>query len=488
MVYRGKPGLGCALCRTRRLICDRRRPSCTQCLRINQECSGYRDPNVLRICDQTDEITVKVEGRGTIARKQRKSPSTGNPPSPASISPPPTTIDDQIMSHIFTYYVGTTRVQGLLSYLPHLLSTNPSPALQATIKAAGLESMARINRRPELKRVAGEEYGRALIATNNALRDPVSAKSDSTLGAVILLGMYEWNACSGLMQGWSQHVRGATKLVELRGMEQLNSETGLELFTLVRLQNAISGVFIRSRRYKSAKITALTKLAQAKKDRNSQPIEVFYDILMELHNLSVEVDDAAVVDDSIGTLSILISKALHLDTDLRAWTMSLGPHWQYSVVDTHSNPKSRPHIPLHSDTYHMYKAVGVVSMWNHYRQTRIILHEMIRSMGLRLWGLQGTSECQQIVFDSIDTIKQMTDDLCASVPYHFVSGEVTFPAVIRLLWPLFVAGDCAGAEPATKEWIIQTLELIGNTTGIQQGLGLAHMLRNGHTRNFIPGT
>lgn len=39
------------------------------------------------------------------------------------------------------------------------------------------------------------------------------------------------------MQGWSQHVRGATKLVELRGMEQLNSETGLELFTLVRLQN-----------------------------------------------------------------------------------------------------------------------------------------------------------------------------------------------------------------------------------------------------------
>lgn len=171
--------------------CDRRRPSCTQCLRVNQECSGYRDPNVLRICDQTDEITVKVEGRGTIARKQRKSSSSSKSPSPASILPAPTTIDDQVMSHIFTYYVGTTRVQGLLSYLPHLLSTDPSPALQATIKAAGLESMARINRLPELKRAAGEQYGKALIATNNALRDPASAKSDSTLGAVILLGMYE---------------------------------------------------------------------------------------------------------------------------------------------------------------------------------------------------------------------------------------------------------------------------------------------------------
>ncbi|GKZ36594.1 hypothetical protein AbraIFM66950_007747 [Aspergillus brasiliensis] len=435
MVYRGKPGLGCALCRTRRLICDRRRPSCTQCLRINRACSGYRDPNTLRICDQTDEITVKVEGRGSIARRQRKPPSTETSPSPASIRPPPTTIDDQVMSHIFTYYVGTTRVQGLLSYLPHLLSTNPSPALQATIKAAGLESMARINRLPELKRAAGEQYGRALVATNNALQDPVSATSDSTLGAVILLGMYELNACSSLMQGWSQHVRGATKLVELRGMEQLDSAAGLELFTLVRLQNAISSIFRRSQRYNSPKITALTKLSRAKRDKDSQPMETFYDILIQLHDLSVEVDDAAVADDDIATLSSLISKALHIDADLRSWAMSLGPHWKYSVVDyTQSNPKSRPQISLHSDTYHVYKAVGIVSMWNHYRQTRIILHEMIRSMALRLWGLQGTSECQQIVFDSMDTIKQMTDDLCASVPYHFVSGEVTFTAVVRLLW------------------------------------------------------
>ncbi|PYH67976.1 Zn(II)2Cys6 transcription factor [Aspergillus vadensis CBS 113365] len=442
MVYRGKPALDDHGILTKQ--CDRRRPSCTQCLRVNQECSGYRDPNVLRICDQTDEITVKVEGRGTIARKQRKSPSSSKSPSPASILPPPTTIDDQVMSHIFTYYVGTTRVQGLLSYLPHLLSTDPSPALQATMKAAGLESMARINRLPELKRAAGEQYGKALIATNNALRDPVSAKSDSTLGAVILLGMYELNTFPSPMRGWSQHVRGATKLVELRGMEQLNSSTGLELFRLVRLQN--------------------------------------------LHDLSIEVDDAALADDSIDTLSILVSKALHLDTDLRSWAMSLGPQWQYSVVDTHSNPTSRPQFPLHSDTYHVYKAVGVVSMWNHYRQTRIIIHEMIRSMALRLWGLQGTSECQQIVFDSIDTIKQMTDDICASVPYHFVSGEVTFTAVVRLLWPLFVAGDCASSEPATKEWIVRTLEHIGDTTGIQQALGMAKMLRNGHTRSFIPGT
>lgn len=42
---------------------------------------------------------------------------------------------------------------------------------------------------------------------------------------------------SETMRSWKNHVQGATSLLELRGEEQLNSESGLEMFTLVRLQN-----------------------------------------------------------------------------------------------------------------------------------------------------------------------------------------------------------------------------------------------------------
>ena len=54
---------------------------------------------------------------------------------------------------------------------------------------------------------------------------------------------------SDLMRGWMNHVQGATKLLELRGVEQLNSPAGLELFTHVRLQNVghlFSGHFFQS--------------------------------------------------------------------------------------------------------------------------------------------------------------------------------------------------------------------------------------------------
>lgn len=95
------------------------------------------------------------------------------------------------MSHIFKYYVGTSQNPGILCYLPDLLRTGPSDALQATMKAIGLACMSRVYHLPELARSAAEEYSKALRATNASLQDAVSATSDCTLGAVVTLSMYE---------------------------------------------------------------------------------------------------------------------------------------------------------------------------------------------------------------------------------------------------------------------------------------------------------
>lgn len=38
------------------------------------------------------------------------------------------------------------------------------------------------------------------------------------------------------MARWSNHVEGATKLLELRGIEQMEAPVGLALFTIVRMQ------------------------------------------------------------------------------------------------------------------------------------------------------------------------------------------------------------------------------------------------------------
>lgn len=40
-----------------------------------------------------------------------------------------------------------------------------------------------------------------------------------------------------IMDGWLNHVQGAMRLLEIRGVEQLDTDLGVELFTTVRLQN-----------------------------------------------------------------------------------------------------------------------------------------------------------------------------------------------------------------------------------------------------------
>ncbi|PYI05206.1 hypothetical protein BO78DRAFT_387889 [Aspergillus sclerotiicarbonarius CBS 121057] len=503
MVYRGKPGLGCQLCRKRRLTCDRREPSCSQCLRVNQECSGYRDPNTLRILDQSQEVAVKAQARRTATKSPSPDQSRSTPP---PLVAPPMSPDEPAIAYVFTYYVGTGQNQGLLAYLSDILQVNPSPALQATIKAVGLASLSR---RPESRRLAWQEYAVALRATNDALRDPLSVKSNSTLGAVLLLSTYEMITSNPAdrLRSWQKHVNGATKLLELRGMEQLNSRPGLELFTLVRMQNvghpapdgwilglmdswqAISNIFYRSVSHNTPWMAALSKAARSKRSEHFQAIEDLYDLLIRLSDLSLRVHLARAHHNPVRDLQQLIPEALLLDADVESWRTSLSPFWRYFIVDD-SQPgfKNCPHFPKHCRRYHVYYNGNLASLWNNYRLMRIVVNEMIRKMSLSLWEQQKAPECQQMVYRSVAIMKELVDDICASVPYHFTSGETAFGAVIRTLWPLFIAGNSSGANSATREHIAQMLEVIGDTAGLQQALSMARLLRNEGMLDVIPGS
>ncbi|KAH8653680.1 hypothetical protein BX600DRAFT_440743 [Xylariales sp. PMI_506] len=493
MVYRGKLGLGCALCRKRRLTCDRRRPSCSQCLRVNQECYGYREAESLRIYDQTEEVSNKVQGRHAVVPRQSKSASPEQPASPARIIPPPISDESRAISHFFTYYVGTSQDRGMFWYVPDLLKTSSSAALQATINAVAMASLSRMQNMPDLRLAAAEEYSKALSATNDALRDPVLAKSDSTLAAVASLSTYELITCQSersIMRGWMNHNQGAIKLLELRGEEQLDSEMGMELFTVVRLLNAISNVLFRYSKHHSPKIAELSKMAEVKRDANTRPIETFYKLLVRLNDLAIRVEEA---DKSVENLGPLIGEALHLDADLKLWPMSLSRAWHYTIIDASPVPGNRfdrnIYSPTHSEKYHMYHSLKIASIWNFYRQTRIIVNEMIRSMSLRALESQSTPEWQQVVSQSTTAIEQLVDDVCASVAYHFISGTSGLGgAAVRLQWPLFIAALCTDQKSAKYAWILQSLDIIAKTTGYQQVISFLQRLRGGRTRGIIPGS
>jgi hypothetical protein len=80
MVYRGKPSAGCENCRKAKKKCTLEQPACTRCVKLNKQCSGYRDTTGLQIQDETLSVTRKAE------RKNAQASFTVIPASPQSKS------------------------------------------------------------------------------------------------------------------------------------------------------------------------------------------------------------------------------------------------------------------------------------------------------------------------------------------------------------------------------------------------------------------
>jgi hypothetical protein len=67
-------------------------------------------------------------------------------------------------------------------------------AIQSSIVAVASAMLSRVRRAGALSQTARKEYGSALGFVNRALADPHEAKTNQTLGAIVLLSLYEVSA------------------------------------------------------------------------------------------------------------------------------------------------------------------------------------------------------------------------------------------------------------------------------------------------------
>jgi hypothetical protein len=128
--------------------------------------------------------------------------------------------------------------RGFLDFVIPMIKTEPP---NSTLSYAfGAVALAGMGNRPNAKTLlpsAGEQYSRALQHVNAALRDPVLQKADSTLAAVMLLGLFELITSRRTnIMAWGSHIDGAVMLVKMRGKKQLRTKIGQSLFAAVRMQ------------------------------------------------------------------------------------------------------------------------------------------------------------------------------------------------------------------------------------------------------------
>ncbi|RAL09347.1 Zn(II)2Cys6 transcription factor [Aspergillus homomorphus CBS 101889] len=508
MVYRGKPSAACAWCRSRRLKCNQKRPSCSSCLRAKRVCSGYRDLAALSFHDQTAEVVGKAHRRlqwqpecinSFSSRKQSNPVSPSDAECSADRRPAATAlmlqsvstpIADQGIAYVLTYHVGPAdrSVSGHLSFLPSLLRQESSPAIMASINAMGLAALGNIHSSPQLIREARQNYTTALSKTNTALQDTATAKSDATLAAVLILGLYEIITCQSraLMVRWVDHIEGAMALIRLRGPEQLQRPVGFDLFMQLRGQYTLSNLYRKNPT--PAWLVALSEETIGMRSPQLSSTEPFFKYLAQVSDLFAQIGRKAEKSPIA-----IVQEALQLDALLAAWALTIDQCWQYTVLDAAAGGKDQPaaqHVFGHF--YHTYPEVGVAVIWNTYRMTRIVIHELIAAVCERLLRRSRgkNHEYWSTICRSAAITRQLSEEICASVPYYFGPNQPTASLIeasglIRLHWTLFVASDCVGSTPRMKAWILQRLDEIGRRTGVQQALAMTEYLLGEVSLNWL---
>ena len=127
------------------------------------------------------------------SRSTTKSPLSSD----LTLSPRPlsTSISDRAKCYFFHNFVVVDQgiSKGHLDELPALVKHYGNGALMATVTCVGMAGLANTRHAPQVMFAARQIYARALRLINAALRDPIESKTDQTLSAVLLLGLFEVN-------------------------------------------------------------------------------------------------------------------------------------------------------------------------------------------------------------------------------------------------------------------------------------------------------
>ncbi|GLA62081.1 hypothetical protein AtubIFM55763_007297 [Aspergillus tubingensis] len=182
----------------------------------------------------------------------------------------------------------------------------------------------------------------------------------------------------------------------------------------------------------------------------------------------------------------MIACAKDMDRSLCSLTDNMPVDWQFQVVNSAKTSKQ-----VMGTQFHKYPDAWVAGVWNNIRTCRLLLHQEIKQQMENV----GTSLFDAVQYQhSVIIMQQLVSDICASVPQYcgylpVISGSLSdtqtdgngIPAIAGiylLFWPLLYAGQMASSE-CQRDWIIDRMRYIGETTGIQQAFVFEDILKRG---------
>ena len=133
-----------------------------------------------------------MDGLATTAPSVRKSACSQQDSRPMPFPPSPITIDEAVAFFLHSYVLRHGEIANAHFTHQHMInSTKSSEAVFWGVGAVGMASLANIRKSKALNLIATRKYISALKLTAASLQDTTLCKSDETVIAVVLLGMFE---------------------------------------------------------------------------------------------------------------------------------------------------------------------------------------------------------------------------------------------------------------------------------------------------------
>lgn len=263
--------------------------------------------------------------------------------------------------------------RGHLDYLTDVSRTQIlEDGLVSSMKAVGLAGFAHAQHAPSLMKNARYQYVQALNSINAAIRDPVEVKKDSTLLAIMILGIFETiTGCTKRsLEDWARHVNGAAAVIKLRGPNQIKTPTGRRMLiqnTSQLLINCLQrGVALPA--HIQEYMTAAINLVPI-----PDPAFVINYCMMEFSNLR-----ASVLSKKMTNKPDILARCLEIDGKLLDIVSNVPPGWEYQTITTDEEST----VAFHKQ-YHVYYDYWISMIWNALRSIRMLINELIREVLLK---------------------------------------------------------------------------------------------------------
>ncbi|KAJ4157923.1 uncharacterized protein LMH87_008479 [Akanthomyces muscarius] len=347
--------------------------------------------------------------------------------------------------------------------------------------AVGLMALAKSTSHFELAGSAQRKYVEAVHMVNSALESPTESLEDSTLMAVISLGVFEEISD---YKSWVIHVQGAAALLVARGKEQFSSPMALKLFNQVRTD--LITACVNENNPVPEDVLALQDEGKGHQDVSSSFWQIGLvgarcaKLLTNFKGYNIEI------------VSDLLYEANTLEQEFGIFGQLLSLEEPYSTIQ---DTAGRPDLICHG-RIGVYEDMWAIRIWNNWRNLLMIVCRvklfLLNEILMNALAPDNVGQTKLQLRDTMQLLAQLGEGILATLPQAMkfqvttyedqtwndgASGLSSVASAYLLAGRLSVVGQSEATNGETRQWIIQRLTDISKSARIPTALKIIEAIK-----------